>query len=212
MKYQLMFRKLAISLIMATIIPLSCANKSQTRTLVDDTSIVFINEDTTPSKPLIINSSILINQKLRSFFKIQSKPLIITQFTLGTMIPIFLIVIISAVVLIFFVWRAKLFILIGKDEIGIVNKKWVFNLSLRLPPGRIIALNGEPGIQAKILEPGLHFGYFSFRYTITKVPVITISQEEIGLVEAKDGHPLQSRQNFGKVVDCNNFQDIKAFF
>ncbi|MDJ0510726.1 MAG: SPFH domain-containing protein [Crocosphaera sp.] len=105
-----------------------------------------------------------------------------------------------------------MFILIGNDEIGIVNKKWASNLSLRLPPGRIIALNGEPGIQAKILEPGPHFGYSSLQYTITKVPVITISQEEIGLVEAKDGYPLESAQNFAKVVDCNNFQDIKAFF
>ena len=115
-------------------------------------------------------------------------------------------------VLIFFVWRAKMFILIGNDEIGIVEKKWASNLSLRLPPGRIIALNGEPGIQAEILEPGQHFGYPSLQYTITRVPVITISQEEIGLVEAKDGNPLELGQNFGKVVDCNNFQDIKAFF
>ncbi|NEN91484.1 MAG: hypothetical protein F6K48_22295 [Okeania sp. SIO3H1] len=57
--------------------------------------------------------------------------------------------------------QSKLFIWIGNDEIGIVNKKWAFNPSLRLPPGRIIALNGEPGIQAKILGPGLHFGYSS---------------------------------------------------
>ncbi|GGA56570.1 hypothetical protein [Okeania sp. KiyG1] len=103
------------------------------------------------------------------------------------------------------------FILIENNEIGIVNKKWARNLSLRLPPGRIIALNGEPGIQAKILEPGPHFGYFPGQYTITRVPVISISQEEIGLVEAKDGNPLELGQNFGKVVDCNNFQDIEAF-
>ncbi|NER08395.1 MAG: hypothetical protein F6K17_40560 [Okeania sp. SIO3C4] len=73
-------------------------------------------------------------------------------------------------------------------------------------------MNGELGIQAKILEPGQHFGYPSFQYTITKVPAIAISQEEIGLVEAKDGHPLESGQNFAKVVNCNNFQDIEAFF
>ncbi|NEO54352.1 MAG: hypothetical protein F6K54_15425 [Okeania sp. SIO3B5] len=101
---------------------------------------------------------------------------------------------------------------IGNNEIGIVYKKWGPNLFLHLPPGRIIALNGEPGIQAEILEPGLHPGYPSLLYTITKVPVIKISQEEIGLIEAKDGNPLEVEQNFGKVVDCNNFQDIEAFF
>lgn len=212
MKYQLMFRKLAISLILATITPLIWANKSQTQTLVEDNFIVFPSEDTTPSKPLNINSSTLITQKLRNFSKLYSQPIIIAQFTVGTIIPILVIVIIASVVLIFFVWKAKLFLLIGKDEVGIVDKKWTFNLSLRLPPGRIIALNGEPGIQAKILEPGPHFGYSPWQYTITKVPVITISKEEIGLVEARDGLPLEPGQNFAKIVDCNNFQDIKAFF
>lgn len=212
MKYQLMFRKLAISLILATIAPLIWANKSQTQTLVEDNFIVFPSEDTTPSKPLNINSSTLITQKLRNFSKLYSQPIIIAQFTVGTIIPILVIVIIASVVLIFFVWKAKLFLLIGKDEVGIVDKKWTFNLSLRLPPGRIIALNGEPGIQAKILEPGPHFGYSPWQYTITKVPVITISKEEIGLVEARDGLPLEPGQNFAKIVDCNNFQDIKAFF
>ncbi|MCL2934986.1 MAG: hypothetical protein MGG11_22880, partial [Trichodesmium sp. MAG_R03] len=207
-----MFRKLAISLILATITPLIWANKSQTQTLVEDNFIVFPSEDTTPSKTLNINSSTLITQKLRNFSKLYSQPIIIAQFTVETIIPILVIVIIGAVVLIFFIWKAKLFLLIGKDEVGIVDKKWDFNLSLRLPPGRIIALNGEPGIQAKILEPGPHFGYFSWQYTITKVPVITISKEEIGLVEARDGLPLEPGQNFAKIVDCNNFQDIKAFF
>ena len=212
MKYQLMFRKLAISLILATITPLIWANKSQTQTLVDDNFIVFLSEDTTQLKPLNINSSTLITQKFRNFSKLHSQPIIIAQFTVGTIIPILVIVIIGGLVLIFFIWKAKLFLLIGKDEVGIVDKKWDFNLSLRLPPGRIIALNGEPGIQAKILEPGPHFGYFSWQYTITKVPVITISKEEIGLVEARDGLPLEPGQNFAKIVDCNNFQDIKAFF
>ena len=135
MKYQLMFRKLAISLILATITPLIWANKSQTQTLVEENFIVFPSEDTTPSKPLNINSSTLITQKLRNFSKLYSQPIIIAQFTVGTIIPILVIVIIGAVVLIFFVWKAKLFLLIGKDEVGIVDKKWDFHLSLRLPPG-----------------------------------------------------------------------------
>ncbi len=213
MKKHLLFRKPAIILIIATIIPLIFAKKSQTQTLVKNASIVFINEDsTTTLKPLNINSSNPITQQVRNSFKIQSQPLIIAQVFGIPMTTILVIGIIGGVVLIAFAWGAKLFIWIGNDEIGIVDKKWAFNLSLRLPPGRIIALNGEPGIQAKVLYPGPHFGYPFWRYTITKVRVIKISQEEIGLVEALDGHPLESGQNFAKVVDCNSFQDIKAFF
>ncbi|NEO03527.1 MAG: hypothetical protein F6K50_52035, partial [Moorea sp. SIO3I7] len=49
-------------------------------------------------------------------------------------------------------------------------------------------------------------------YKITKVPVTKIGLEEIGLVEAKDGNPIEHGQTFGRVVDCENFQNIKAFF
>ncbi|MDE5107635.1 MAG: hypothetical protein O4808_11405, partial [Trichodesmium sp. St17_bin3_1_1] len=81
-----MFRKLAISLILATITPLIWANKSQTQTLVEENFIVFSSEDTTPSKTLNINSSTLITQKLRNFSKLYSQPIIIAQFTVETII------------------------------------------------------------------------------------------------------------------------------
>ena len=44
-----------------------------------------------------------------------------------------------------------------------------------LPSGRIIALNGEAGYQARMLSPGWHFGYWRWRYRIVKVPVSIVA-------------------------------------
>ena len=46
---------------------------------------------------------------------------------------------------------------VAENDMGIVIK----NVALRnLPPGRIIATEGEKGPQAEILGPGWHFGYW----------------------------------------------------
>src|SRR5947209_13279405 len=82
-------------------------------------------------------------------------------------------------------------VIIGKEEIGIVNKKWVlFGHSRTLPDGAIIALNGEAGLQADTLAPGIHFGLWAWQYTVYKAPFVTIDKAQIGMVEARDGHPL----------------------
>ena len=45
-------------------------------------------------------------------------------------------------------------VIVSKDQIGIVNKKWVLMGSHRtLPDGAIVALNGEAGLQAATHEP-----------------------------------------------------------
>ncbi|NEP87621.1 MAG: VWA domain-containing protein [Okeania sp. SIO2C2] len=56
-----------------------------------------------------------------------------------------------------------------------------------------------------------NWGYFSWMYKIEKKEVITISKDEIGLVEAKYGSPLEKGKSFGRKVDCNNFQHTRAF-
>lgn len=104
-------------------------------------------------------------------------------------------------------------IVISQNQVGIVIKKFTLNSSHpRLSANRQFALHGEAGIQAKTLEPGQHWGYWSWMYEIIKVSVIHISPEEIGLVEAQDGESLPPGQAFGRVVNCDNFQDEKAFF
>ncbi|GET39918.1 SPFH domain-containing protein [Microseira wollei] len=96
------------------------------------------------------------------------------------------------------------FVKIAEDKVGIVEKKWGGPR-----PSRLIALNGEVGFQADILRPGLHPSYLND--TIHQVPVTKIADDEIGLVEANDGEPLEPGKMFGKVVDCDNFQNARKF-
>ncbi|GEM_PF-2316163 len=95
---------------------------------------------------------------------------------------------------------------IKANEIGIVRKKFGSKLS----PGRYIALNGEAGYQADILPPGTH-PIFSWQYEIRREPIINIPQGEIGLVVAKDGQPIPRERSLGRVIECNDFQDARAF-
>jgi len=103
-------------------------------------------------------------------------------------------------------------VIVSQDEIGIVNKKWVlFGKHRVLPDGAIIALNGEAGLQADTLAPGIHFGLWVWQYTVYKAPFTTIDRGHIGIVEARDGHPLSGGRVLAKTVECNSFQDARAF-
>lgn len=103
-------------------------------------------------------------------------------------------------------------VLIGENEVGIVSKKFNPNSShSSLPSHQLIALNGEAGCQADTLSPGVHLGYWPWMYTIIKEPVINILAGEIALIVAKNGAPIPLGRILGKVVDCNNFQNARAF-
>ena len=103
-------------------------------------------------------------------------------------------------------------VIVSQDEIGIVNKKWVlFGKHRTLPDGAIIALNGEAGLQADTLAPGIHFGLWVWQYTVYKAPFTTIDRGHIGIVEARDGHPLSGGRVLAKTVECNSFQDARGF-
>jgi uncharacterized membrane protein YqiK len=112
-----------------------------------------------------------------------------------------------SVLLILSPWLLGL-ILIDEREVGVVIKKFGF---AKLPPGQLIALNGEAGYQVDTLAPGLHFGYWFFQYRVMKVPMIRIPAGEIGLVLANAGAPISSERILGKTVPCDNFQDARAF-
>jgi len=94
-------------------------------------------------------------------------------------------------------------------RVGIIEKLW--SASGSLTEGRIIALNGEAGYQAKVLRGGLYFGYPFWKYTIHKVPLVTVAEGRIGYVYARDGQPLPPVQTLGRIVDCNGFQDAVGF-
>lgn len=97
------------------------------------------------------------------------------------------------------------FINIKEDEVGIVYKRF----GRPLPAGRRVALNGESGLQAEVLTPGRHLSLPNVEIRIAKA--IVIASDEVGLVDAKDGASLPPGENFGKVVECKDFQDARAF-
>ncbi|RCJ24470.1 band 7 protein [Nostoc sp. ATCC 43529] len=101
-------------------------------------------------------------------------------------------------------------VVIGEREVGVVVRK--FTLSGRgLPAGRLIALNGEAGLQADTLAPGWHWGYWPWQYSVRKESVIVVPQGEIALIVAADGEPNPPQRILGKIVDCDNYQDARKF-
>jgi uncharacterized membrane protein YqiK len=98
---------------------------------------------------------------------------------------------------------------IPNNYVGIVEKLWSAKGSVS--EGCIIALNGEAGFQADLLRGGVHFGLWRWQFRIHKVRLVTVSHGKIGYVYARDGEPLPPSQTLGRVVECNNFQDARAF-
>lgn len=99
------------------------------------------------------------------------------------------------------------FALVRDNEVGILTKKMS---GKKLPQGKIIASEGEIGVQADTLMPGLYWR-FPIIWKINKSRVTQIPQGNIGIVESIDGQPLQKGRLLADDVECNSFQDAKAF-
>ena len=94
---------------------------------------------------------------------------------------------------------------VGANEIGIVKKN---ALGPPLQGGRIIATDGEMGIQAEVLSPGWHAWYWPVVYDVNSVPLIEIKEGQIGLVESRDGEPLDKGQLFAPEVEPPEFKKM----
>lgn len=102
-------------------------------------------------------------------------------------------------------------IIVPAGKIAIVIKKFGLGAHKSLPDGKIIALNGEAGIQADTLGPGLHWGYYPWQYEIRQEEFVTIPEGMIGIVESKDGFPLSDGRVLARKVNCDSFQNARAF-
>ncbi|MBI5927685.1 MAG: flotillin family protein [Chloroflexi bacterium] len=100
-------------------------------------------------------------------------------------------------------------VVINERQVGIVIKKFSFKGDL--PAGKLIALNGEAGYQADTLAPGIHLGLWRWQYRIRKIPVTVVPQGEIAVIVAADGTSIPPERILGKVVDCDDFQNARAF-
>jgi uncharacterized membrane protein YqiK len=96
---------------------------------------------------------------------------------------------------------------IREDESGLVIKRF----GPPLASGRIIALNGEAGYQARLLSPGWHFGLWMWQYKVTRVPMVVIQPGEIALVMAADGEAIPPERVLARAIACDHFQDADTF-
>jgi uncharacterized membrane protein YqiK len=138
----------------------------------------------------------------------------VTDTQLWTLASVLALALVLLVVLVFYRYVVRLFgvVIVPEDSVGVVNKKYVvFGKHRTLPSGTIIALNGEAGVQADTLAPGLHFGLWPWQYIVTLQKFITIGQDSIGIVDARDGHALRDGRVLARRVSCNSFQDARAF-
>ncbi|HYY42321.1 MAG TPA: hypothetical protein VE775_06270, partial [Pyrinomonadaceae bacterium] len=124
-------------------------------------------------------------------------------------VPLLLVVGIALIVLL--VIFSKTLINVGAREIAIKERRY---FGAKMPPGRVVATEGEVGIQADVLKPGLHLIKYPFERVVRKVPLIEIGSDEMGIIEAVDGEPMQPGSIFApdRAENAhNNFQDPIAF-
>lgn len=116
--------------------------------------------------------------------------------------------------LMFYRWTFRLLgiVIVPDDSIGTVTKKFVlFGQRRELPPGRIVALLGEAGLQADTLAPGLHCFLWPWQYRVQLVKFTVVPDGHVGIIEACDGLPLPDGRVVARHVECDVFQDARAF-
>ncbi len=108
---------------------------------------------------------------------------------------------------------ALLWLLLGpvyvrENRVGMVIKRFA---SRRLPAGALVALDGEAGYQADALAPGLHWFYWIWQYRVVHAPMTVVPAGEIALVLAHSGKEIPPGRILASRVECDNFQDARAF-
>lgn len=113
--------------------------------------------------------------------------------------------------ILFLIIVRRIFVNVAAKEIAIKERRY---LGSKMPPGRVVATEGEVGIQADVLKPGLHLIKWPFEKVVRKVPLIEIGADEMGIIEAVDGEPMPAGRIFApdRAQNAhNNFQDPIAF-
>lgn len=103
-------------------------------------------------------------------------------------------------------------IIVPEDKIGLVTKKFVlFGEKMSLPEGKIIAMKGEPGYQAKTLAAGIYYCLWPWQYDVKLQDFTVIPSGKVGLISAKDGITLPINRLLGSSVECDSYQDAEKF-
>src|SRR3954471_16665956 len=121
--------------------------------------------------------------------------------------------IVAIVIALLVVWYiiTRFLVNIGAKEVGIKERRY---FGRRMPQGRVVATDGEVGLQADILKPGLHFVMYPVERVVQKVPLVEIGADELGIIEGIEGEPMPMGSIFApdRAQNAhNNFQDPIAF-
>src|SRR4029079_3060796 len=102
-----------------------------------------------------------------------------------SLLPVLLFALVILIVLVIILKRIA--VNVDAREIAIKERR---DVGAKMPPGRVVATEGELGIQADVLKPGLHLIKYPFERVVRKVPLIEIGADDMSIVEAADGEPM----------------------
>ncbi|MEM7562233.1 MAG: SPFH domain-containing protein [Pseudomonadota bacterium] len=84
---------------------------------------------------------------------------------------------------------SRSFVIVDGDEIGALKRIY---LGDQLPPGRILALDGQKGPQAEVLGPGFHLiPFVRVLFEVEFFPVQEIPEGQYGLLVTTDGSAIE---------------------
>src|SRR6266480_3210513 len=93
------------------------------------------------------------------------------NFDIASLLPVLLIG--FAILVVVLIILSRIMVNVGAREIAIKERRY---LGAKMPPGRVVATEGEVGIQADVLKPGLHLIRFPFEKVVRKVPLSRLAQ------------------------------------
>ncbi len=105
----------------------------------------------------------------------------------------------------------RFFVYVRSDELAIMEQRF---LGSPLDAGRVFASEGQIGLKASFLAPGLHFVLWPIMNVVSKPNFVTIASDELGIIEATDGAALPAGRVFADDPagqTHNNYQNPLEF-
>ena len=98
------------------------------------------------------------------------------------------------------------FVLIDARSVGHLKRIYAWN---ELPPGRIIALDGQKGPQARVLGPGFHFiPFVRVLYSVEEQNVITVPDGSYGAITTLDGKAMPKGMFIAPAIPDEKLSDV----
>ncbi len=98
------------------------------------------------------------------------------------------------------------FLIVDASRVGQLKRIYAFN---ELPPGRIIAMEGQKGPQARILGPGFHvIPLVRVLYDFEQFPVITVPEGFYGQITTLDGAPMPAGMFIAPAIEDDKVAEM----